>query len=672
MAVNLSPVGGVAAQFFSNDGTVLSGGKINTYTAGTTTPAATYTTSAGTIAHSNPIILNSAGRVPGSGEIWLTDGITYKFVLTDANDVLIATYDNISGINSNFINFLTENEYQTATSGQTVFTLTTMQYQPGTNSLNVFVDGVNQYGPGAQYSFTETNATTVTFNNGLHVGAAVRFTTAQTLSSGVTDASLVTYTPPFTGSTSTTVENKLSQYISVKDFGAVGDGTTNDATAIANAVAESVGRNLFFPNGTYRVSSNITIPETVCCVMENGAKFSINSAVTVTIYGPVVATNYPYWTGSGTMVSYAFQQNNQRTVMWQQPASPLSNADIYLNNIRDKMFQVIAHSTAPTSTTSVTAGTGLKTWTIQPGLRLYVDPGVNVWAHRDSDGLYMQGFIDSYNNTTGQLTLNVFSNQLGSATITNWYFTVASDPFSVFQYGGVTKGASQGLYVQVASSAGISRPYNYVAAMYGGGGTIPAFFLLPNGAAGFGTETPTQRIHVYGADGGAASGIRVVESLSLERGLTMYPQSGGYFVIGAYDFNSNATYPLRLSSQARAQMDFNKTCPLDSSVKIGTVSLPNYGAAYVKVQAGGNVSGGGGAGAYSEFKLSRDTGNVTIAVVSASNWGYGSAGWYRINANVNGADADIFLVMTTAGGSPGTWNGIGNLEVMGKAVVTMA
>ena len=100
MAVNLSPVGGVAAQFFTNSGAVLTGGKLFTYAAGTTTPAAAYTSSNGATAWTNPIVLDSAGRVSGSGEIWLTDGILYKFILKDANDVLIATYDNISGINS--------------------------------------------------------------------------------------------------------------------------------------------------------------------------------------------------------------------------------------------------------------------------------------------------------------------------------------------------------------------------------------------------------------------------------------------------------------------------------------------------------------------------------------------------------------------------------------------
>jgi hypothetical protein len=73
MSVNLSAFGGVGWQFFDNNGVPLAGGLIYTYAAGTTTPQATYTTSAGTIAHTNPIVLNSAGRVPG-GEIWLAVG----------------------------------------------------------------------------------------------------------------------------------------------------------------------------------------------------------------------------------------------------------------------------------------------------------------------------------------------------------------------------------------------------------------------------------------------------------------------------------------------------------------------------------------------------------------------------------------------------------------------
>ena len=99
MTVFLSPVGGAAAQFFTNSGVPLSGGELYTYSAGTTTPAATFTSSSGGTAHTNPIILDSAGRVPG-GEIWLTDIVRYKFTLETASSVLIVTWDNIWGIGS--------------------------------------------------------------------------------------------------------------------------------------------------------------------------------------------------------------------------------------------------------------------------------------------------------------------------------------------------------------------------------------------------------------------------------------------------------------------------------------------------------------------------------------------------------------------------------------------
>ena len=91
MAVFLSPVGGAAAQFFDNSGLPLTGGKLYTYQAGTTTPQASYTTSAGNVAHSNPIILDASGRVPSGGEIWITANVSYKFVLKTSTDTLMAT-----------------------------------------------------------------------------------------------------------------------------------------------------------------------------------------------------------------------------------------------------------------------------------------------------------------------------------------------------------------------------------------------------------------------------------------------------------------------------------------------------------------------------------------------------------------------------------------------------
>lgn len=103
MTVNLSLVGGAAAQFFDNNGNVLSGGKIYTYLAGSTTPSSTFTSVSGITYHTNPIILDSAGRVPG-GEIWVTPSLSYKFVIYTSTDVLLGTYDNLETFASNAAN----------------------------------------------------------------------------------------------------------------------------------------------------------------------------------------------------------------------------------------------------------------------------------------------------------------------------------------------------------------------------------------------------------------------------------------------------------------------------------------------------------------------------------------------------------------------------------------
>jgi hypothetical protein len=260
MSVTPSPIGGFAAQFFDNNGVILSGGKIYTYAAGTTTPQATYTSASGTTPHANPIILDSAGRVPG-GEIWLTDGLVYKFVIETATGILLGTYDNITGVNSNFVNYTVQEEVITATAGQTVFNLSTINYTPGTNSLSVYIDGVNQY---VGDSYLETDSDTVTFTSGVHVGGEVKFTTAIQTTTGAVNADIVAYDPPFVGGVATNVETKLAQYISVKDFGAVGDGVADDTAAIQAALdatsTAGVSTTVYVPAGTYKTTATLDVP----------------------------------------------------------------------------------------------------------------------------------------------------------------------------------------------------------------------------------------------------------------------------------------------------------------------------------------------------------------------------------------------------------------------------
>lgn len=94
----LSPIG-LILQAFTDQGVVLSGGKVYTYVAGTTTPVVTYTSSSLTVANSNPIVLQSNGRLPAS--VWAASGTVIKMVLTDSSGAVISggTIDNLPLIN---------------------------------------------------------------------------------------------------------------------------------------------------------------------------------------------------------------------------------------------------------------------------------------------------------------------------------------------------------------------------------------------------------------------------------------------------------------------------------------------------------------------------------------------------------------------------------------------
>jgi hypothetical protein len=214
MSVNLSALAGAGQQFFDNNGVILSGGKLYSYAAGTTTPQAAYTSASGSTPHTNPIILNSAGRV-ATGEIWLTAGENYKFSLFTSTDVLIATWDNITGINGTGIT-------------------------------------------------TDAAAVALTPSG---------YTTATTVQAGFDDlgssagTSKVGFIQAGTGAVSRAAQAKLRESVSVKDFGAVGDGVTDDTAAIqAAATATPNAGRLYFPRGKYKLSDEILLTRPILIV----------------------------------------------------------------------------------------------------------------------------------------------------------------------------------------------------------------------------------------------------------------------------------------------------------------------------------------------------------------------------------------------------------------------
>ena len=72
-------------------------------------------------------------------------------------------------------------------------------------------------------------------------------------------AALVTYLPSGTGAIATNVQDKIRESVSVKDFGAVGDGVADDSAAIENAINAANGKVVFFPFGNYLVTRQLNL-----------------------------------------------------------------------------------------------------------------------------------------------------------------------------------------------------------------------------------------------------------------------------------------------------------------------------------------------------------------------------------------------------------------------------
>lgn len=203
MAVNLSALAGAGQQFFDDSGNPLTGGKLYSYAAGTTTPLACYTSASGSTPHANPIVLDAAGRVP-QGEVWLTAGENYKFALQTSVGTQIAIWDNITGINGTGI-----------TSSASSVSLTGFKSQQG-------------------------------------------FVSDLASSSG---ADWIGFTPTGSSSVARATQDKLRDFVSVNDFGADPTGV-NDSTAAIQAAIDSFSSGqgtVYFPKGTYLVTSTVTI-----------------------------------------------------------------------------------------------------------------------------------------------------------------------------------------------------------------------------------------------------------------------------------------------------------------------------------------------------------------------------------------------------------------------------
>lgn len=85
---------------------------------------------------------------------------------------------------------------------------------------------------------------------------------------------------PSAGASDRTQHDKNSDTISLKDFGAVGDGITDDSLAIKNAIASANGRKIVIPTGKYKLLSYLELPSNCHLFGDGDVEFYLDPSIT--------------------------------------------------------------------------------------------------------------------------------------------------------------------------------------------------------------------------------------------------------------------------------------------------------------------------------------------------------------------------------------------------------
>jgi hypothetical protein len=262
----------------------LSGGKLYTYAAGTTTPQTTYTSISGLVANENPIILNSEGRVSGSNEVWLTSTVAYKLILKTSTDVQLWSADNLSGIASlgNVLPYAvlcggstSTNPIQSiasvGTAGQVLTsngadTLPTMQASIVAGMI-ILWSGSSASIPSG-WLLCNGTLSTPDLRDRFVVGAGSTY--AVNATGGTADAVVVAHT--HTGTTGTESVTHTHSYTGVGGGAASGGGITAGAGGSMNTSANSVGHVHTFTTdstGVSGVNQNLPPYFALCYIMKS-------------------------------------------------------------------------------------------------------------------------------------------------------------------------------------------------------------------------------------------------------------------------------------------------------------------------------------------------------------------------------------------------------------------
>lgn len=117
---------------------------------------------------------------------------------------------------------------------------------------------------------------TKTYRAKLTTAAGVLLEDVDPVDTKAPSAANVTFLQSGTGAVTRYAQDKMREVVSVKDFGAVGDGVTDDTAAIQAAIASlpaNQGGTIFFKAGDYKITSTITLPSNVNFIGQGNSRY---------------------------------------------------------------------------------------------------------------------------------------------------------------------------------------------------------------------------------------------------------------------------------------------------------------------------------------------------------------------------------------------------------------